>query len=95
MEKRGLACSDLTDYIRCYLLDLAVSEAGLLARRKLDISGRDSTRLEEALDYAQSSWEDGKLFNETAPPDDHEMQPVCATHTIMTLTLRGNKQNSK
>ncbi|KAJ1305832.1 hypothetical protein OPQ81_010558 [Rhizoctonia solani] len=93
LAKKGLACADLTDYIKRGLLYKS-AEAGyemIVNSGPLEIAQPGSSAWREGVAILHCSQEDARAYIEMTPMDQKNMKTAIYTYIAITLILEGDQ----
>ncbi|KAG8707024.1 hypothetical protein FRC09_002071 [Ceratobasidium sp. 395] len=92
LAKKGLACSDLTDYVKRGLLHRS-AEAGyeMTLTGPLQQAAPGSPAWREGVAILHCTLEDSKAYIEMTPMDQRNMKTVIYTYLCLTFLLEGDK----
>ncbi|CCM00721.1 uncharacterized protein FIBRA_02761 [Fibroporia radiculosa] len=88
--KKGLKCTQITPFVRHYMLWRAVEHAGNMGVSTLQEAVAGQKDYAEGLAFLMSSCEDAKTFISEAPPDNRNMQTILNWYIICTIAVRGS-----
>ncbi|KAG9077574.1 hypothetical protein FRC06_008829, partial [Ceratobasidium sp. 370] len=93
LSKKGLACSDLTDYVKRGLLHRS-AEAGFdmtLSATSFPLAAPGSPAWREGIAILHCAQEDSKAYIEMTPMDQRNLKTVIYTYLCVTFMLEGDE----